>query len=723
MIVVMPRAPIAAHGRGDGRAVAHARGSGPAGARGRASARGRGNVAMLVPSDVLPGPVASRGGARAKGVGRGRARGRGSGRGRGCGDVDGTLPGHVAGRGGARARGTGRGRAGERPPGRGRGHGNVSLPDSAIGRAVPLLANVQPGPTAARGHVPGTAKSYVPRPPLGALPRSRPRDSWFPYLSPAVTTVNRIKRKASMKLRRSKYEDHVVMGPLERDWQGYSVAFAESLKASYADRSYCGAPEFLCQYCGASFWFAECVQSKSSWTKRKIIYNLYCKGAQVYIPPFKDPPAYLRELLHFNGTSRAKKFLRNIRQYNCMFAFTSMGAKIDHSLDSTRGPKIFKISGQVSHRLGSLFPKGSDTPKFAELYIHDPANEITHRINALNPNDKPVGAVDESIVVGLRDMLDEFNSLVQTFREASKLIEDRGDEPIEDISIRIIGPSDGDSPQFSLPTATGLAALVVNDFTLEMSARDIIVSSRSEGLQQISSLNTAFMSLQYPLLFPYGERGFQIDVPHLIVPQDVDDDMHVDPVAEASPSDASSSQSPGGSRNRMTMQDYYRFMCHYKGDQPNPYLCYGLLSSQSVVDARACIDENRLWYILRNQDMLRSEHMQGIADAVGDGCTDGDALGKRTILPSSHTGGDRYFKENFQDGLAVCRVHGPPDIFTTFTCNPKWPEIMDALEPGQRPSDRADIVVRVYHMKLIEYLNEIKSGKAFGPIKAGTVFY
>ncbi|XP_044326393.1 uncharacterized protein [Triticum aestivum] len=315
-------------------------------------------------------------------------------------------------------------------------------------------------------------------------------------------------------------------------------------------------------------------------------------------------------------------------------------------------------------------------------------------------------------------MLDEFNSLVQTFREASKLIEDRGDEPIEDISIRIIGPSDGDSPQFSLPTATGLAALVVNDFTLEMSARDIIVSSRSEGLQQISSLNTAFMSLQYPLLFPYGERGFQIDVPHLIVPQDVDDDMHVDPVAEASPSDASSSQSPGGSRNRMTMQDYYRFMCHYKGDQPNPYLCYGLLSSQSVVDARACIDENRLWYILRNQDMLRSEHMQGIADAVGDGCTDGDALGKRTILPSSHTGGDRYFKENFQDGLAVCRVHGPPDIFTTFTCNPKWPEIMDALEPGQRPSDRADIVVRVYHMKLIEYLNEIKSGKAFGPIKA-----
>ena len=169
------------------------------------------------------------------------------------------------------------------------------------------------------------------------------------------------------------------------------------------------------------------------------------------------------------------------------------------------------------------------------------------------------------------------------------------------------------------------------------------------------------------------------------------------------------------------MQDYYRFMCHYKGDQPNPYICYGLLSSQSVVDARTCIDESRLWYIIRNQDMFRSEHMQGITDAVGDGCVDGDAVGKRTIVPSSHMGGSRYFNENFHDGLAVCRVHGAPDVFTTFTCNPKWPEITAALEPGQAPSDRADVVVRVYHMKLTEYLDEIKPGRAFGPITVGIV--
>jgi hypothetical protein len=57
-------------------------------------------------------------------------------------------------------------------------------------------------------------------------------------------------------------------------------------------------------------------------------------------------------------------------------------------------------------------------------------------------------------------------------------------------------------------------------------------------------------------------------------------------------------------------------------------------------------------------------------------------------------------------------VHGPPDYFVTFTCNSKWPEISESLlEPGQKPTDRPDIIVRVYHMKLEELLNDIKSEK------------
>ena len=122
-----------------------------------------------------------------------------------------------------------------------------------------------------------------------------------------------------------------------------------------------------------------------------------------------------------------------------------------------------------------------------------------------------------------------------------------------------------------------------------------MIHDRVEGLQQINSLHPAYMPLQYPLLFPYGERGFQIDVPYKGL------------------------RAGEKTRGKVTMQDYYCYACHYRPEQPNPYLCYGSLSSQIVVDCRACIDEQRLWYILRHQDDFRAEHMQGVTAAVGQG--------------------------------------------------------------------------------------------------------
>ncbi|KAM0844699.1 hypothetical protein ACQ4PT_056882 [Festuca glaucescens] len=353
--------------------------------------------------------------------------------------------------------------------------------------------------------------------------------------------------------------------------------------------------------------------------------------------------------------------------------------------------------------MGSLLPEKSDSPdsvggrkrpKFAELYIYDTTNEVNNRIDAINPDNDKNKDLDPVIVTGLTEMLNECNDLVKKFRMASERIKGNEDEHV---AIRLVAPSEGDGPQYSLPSTNHLAALLVGPLDLEAPTRDIVIHNRQEGLERISCLHPAFMSLQYPLLFPYAERGFHLDIPYL-----------------------PTGTSRNGSRNTLTMQDYYCFVSHYRSAQTNPYLCYGLLSSQAVVDARASIDECRLWFILRNQKKLRSEHMQGITDAVGQGFVDGCDVGKSVILPSSHTGGRRYFQENFQDALAISRVYGAPDLFSTFTCNPKWPEITEALllEPGQRPSDRADIVVRVYNMKLNEYLDDIKSGRAYGPIEA-----
>lgn len=53
-----------------------------------------------------------------------------------------------------------------------------------------------------------------------------------------------------------------------------------------------------------------------------------------------------------------------------------------------------------------------------------------------------------------------------------------------------------------------------------------------------------------------------------------------------------------------------------------------------------------------------------------------------------------------QDGMARVAALGSPDLFLTMTCNANWPEIKQALLPGQKPLDRPDIVARVFRLKL-----------------------
>lgn len=464
--------------------------------------------------------------------------------------------------------------------------------------------------------------------------------------------------------------------------------------ATYPGRSFYGAPEYECRHCRALFWLHERIESDSSVRTGKIVYNKCCRGGKIVIPPYRDRPEPLNSLMRFDGDARCKRFIKHIRQYNCLFAFTSMGDNIDRSMNDGRGPPVFKICGQIHHRIGSLLPPDSDPPKFIQLYVYDTSNEVTNRLHALNADDRPSDPLDPLIVGQLLQMLDDNNPLAQSFRQArDRFLDNDGDEFI----IRIVGAREGDPVQYNLPTTDQLAMLVVGDFTLDTFQRDIVIQTRSGQLQQISTLHPAFMALQYPLLFPYGERGFQIGVSYRGVTSD-----------------------GKKKRTKMTMQDYYCHAFHYRRNQPNPFLCYGSLSTQAKIDARASIDENRLWYVINNQNKLRVESLQGIVDAVGRGCVDGNDIGKKTVLPASHTGGRHYMIQNYHDAIALCRVFGLPDFFVTFTSNPKWPEISEAIafEPGQKPTDRADIVVRVYNMKLEELLHDIRDGSVFGPISA-----
>ena len=97
-----------------------------------------------------------------------------------------------------------------------------------------------------------------------------------------------------------------------------------------------------------------------------------------------------------------------------LFAFTSLGGKVDRSVNNGIGPYVFHLNGQNYHRIGSLLPIEGEKPTFAQLYNYDTDNEIGHRIDAVIKKYKK-NDVDPDIVVGLLEVLDNFIELVKAF--------------------------------------------------------------------------------------------------------------------------------------------------------------------------------------------------------------------------------------------------------------------------------------------------------------------
>lgn len=78
-------------------------------------------------------------------------------------------------------------------------------------------------------------------------------------------------------------------------------------------------------------------------------------------------------------------------------------------------------------------------------------------------------------------------------------------------------------------------------------------------------------------------------------------------------------------------------------------------------------------------------------------------IGVKYILHSSFADGPRMV-QNYHNVMAIFHAYGAPDLSTSFTCNPKWDEITNALmmEPGQSYSDRLDIATQIFFMEVDE---------------------
>ncbi|KAG4954030.1 hypothetical protein JHK87_039624 [Glycine soja] len=158
----------------------------------------------------------------------------------------------------------------------------------------------------------------------------------------------------------------------------------------------------------------------------------------------------------------------------------------------------------------------------AEL-IGQSANEVNRvKIEAcskvdspnLDCNDAPQvespAGIQPHIVSSLSHMLDEHNVHAKSFRMARDRL---ADSQVDNIRLKLIAAREKDGHVYNLPNVPEVVALIVGDFD-PISKRDIIVETQHGELQRIHQLPCSYLGLQYPLLFPYGEDGYRVDILH-----------------------------------------------------------------------------------------------------------------------------------------------------------------------------------------------------------------
>ncbi|KAK1357534.1 hypothetical protein POM88_050790 [Heracleum sosnowskyi] len=262
-----------------------------------------------------------------------------------------------------------------------------------------------------------------------------------------------------------------------------------------------GAPNVQCEKCEACMWKEE--RTNKNVRRGRPEFSLCCAKGEIQLPKEKPIPSYMWQL--YNDSKKGPRFKEGIRLYNSLFAFTSTGGRVDHSINCGGAPYIYRLNGQNHHLFGSLIPDSGEDPKFCQLYIYDTENEVRNRMKWINVRDGQT--VHAEIVEGLMKMLDEKNELVKEFRTQRDRFKDREVTDLE-ITLKVSRAADG--RENHVGPSDEIAGIMVGDLDDNCGFRDIVIHSYEDGLQRISDIHPKLMSLQYPLLFPHGDDGFHV---------------------------------------------------------------------------------------------------------------------------------------------------------------------------------------------------------------------
>ncbi|XP_065640451.1 uncharacterized protein LOC136073037 [Hydra vulgaris] len=439
--------------------------------------------------------------------------------------------------------------------------------------------------------------------------------------------------------------------------------------------NYLGDMNHICQYCGAKNFLNE-------------THFLCCHSGKVALAPLLPYPLLMHDLMTGNHVDRAmnQNFFKHIRSYNACLSFASFTARI--APPSDHGPPCFRICGQIVHRVGNLRPDQNVLPAYCQLYVYDPNTALNFRMEQ-----------NDCCIRELMEFLQTIISQENPFALAFKNMAEIEDEEVRQAALEgrptsIVKMSlleGGDRRRYNLPSHEEVAIVFVGDDGAPPPSREVVIYPRGQALKTISSMSANQDPMIYPIFFPRGDAGWHEQLEH-----------HPDRATRV--------------RNRVTLSQYYNYRLSVR--ETFNTIFYGKkLFQQYAVDAYVKIEGQRLAFIRNNQNRLRSEQYDTLYEHVNNAANNLNVRpGRVVILPSSYVGSPRALKENFEDAMAIIKRYGKPDLFITFTCNPKWKGITENLNPGESPSDRPDLVCRVFKMKLKCFLDDIFKHGVLGKV-------
>ncbi|RLN98413.1 hypothetical protein BBJ28_00021640 [Nothophytophthora sp. Chile5] len=341
---------------------------------------------------------------------------------------------------------------------------------------------------------------------------------------------------------------------------------------------------FECGLCGACKWPGESPIA-------------CCIGGKVKLPPLQRAPGVLRDLYEDDV------FRKNIRAYNQVFAFTSVGAsrsdrghvqgvREDSEVQGQRGVYTYRIQGAMGHYLGSMLPyvdrrTGEESaPKFAQIYIVDPdMRHRTERRQGIFSSLDPVHLMD------LEDLMARYNPFAQQFLTfGERLREDiASGKEVVDIVYKL--HADPRHPgTHNLPTASEVAATMVEDGNLDKH-RDLLLYARDRGLLRLFETSPMYDPLQYPLLFPLGDLGWTF-------------------------TDTYADGNQRRNNTKMSLREHVAFRLFQKPNDGSVLHLGGRLFQQWTVDQQAKAEQERLRWVAGHQKDIRADQYKGFEDAL-----------------------------------------------------------------------------------------------------------